>query len=609
MSKPQNLQAALAYARLGWPVFPLRPRSKRPATPNGFKDASTDEEQIAKWWEALPDAGVAIATGREAGLFVIDIDPRHGGDQTLATLEAQHSALPPTVESITGGGGRHLFFTYPPSNPASCKPWTGIDIKSDGGYVVAPYSTHPCGQKYHWREGHDPGDISPIPAPQWLLEELQRAPKGDSSPEAERSIPEGTRNEALLSLAGTMQRRGMSMTSILRALVEENNERCSPPLPLREVEAIVRSITRYSPNDRESPGVKRPPQQFHLADVLTMTREAPPPIDWLLTDRIALGDISLIVGEPGCGKSWVTLDLAITQALGLPTMGHFHTDPRRVLLVDEENPADEVWRRLRHILAAWEVSPEGLSERLFISKPCQGFSFREPSFVKAIQRQIDELQPEIIIFDSLTAIADIRDESKAPEVRRFYHDRLYPLRALNNATIICVHHTSKAVYQIERTVRAQAFARGSIDFLAGCDSALLLENAPAAHGPGTLKLSPLKVRRGEMPSDILLRLVKGTSGGVRPLLHSITGNGSPRGGPERASQPMQAQAAILARLRASPSPLPRIAFDDLEEDFPRDTISAAILSLKRARRVFQLGTGQHRTYRLWQPGDHSADSY
>ena len=112
MANP-NLDAAHAYAAMGWKVFPLRSRTKVPLTEHGFHDATDDPDQVTRWWTNVAPAGVGIATGSPSSLIVLDVDPRNGGNESLATRLAQHGDLPPTVEALTGGGGRHLLFAIP----------------------------------------------------------------------------------------------------------------------------------------------------------------------------------------------------------------------------------------------------------------------------------------------------------------------------------------------------------------------------------------------------------------------------------------------------------------------------------------------------------------
>jgi len=571
--EPANLTAALAYARLGWHVFPLKPKSKEPWTPNGFKNASTDEAIIRGWFKAMPTAGIAVATGLLSNLTVIDIDPRHDGPMTLQGLEGEYGPLPSTVESITGGGGRHIFFAY---NGEPCSfPYKGVDIKSEGGYVVLPFSFHPTGVKYHWKPGCDPGDL-PIPlSPDWIKPSEEEDPLPQPAPPTtDRVIPSGERNASLMSLAGTMQRRGMSHNSILRAILAENDARCVPPLPLGEVEALCQSVTRYDPNKHASPGQPPARRALSFSDVLTMQAEDPPPIDWLLPSWLAQGDVAMISGVPGVGKSWVVLDLALSQGLGLATMGYFPASPpRKVLLIDEENTPDEMWRRLRRLTLSYGTDTTTLSKHLSITQGCQGFSFRDEAYVTALMEHIRKVQPDIVIMDSLIAISDIKDENTATDVRKFIHDRLYPIRAVSNATILLVHHTSKAAYVKDRMVDDAGLVRGSIDMIGGPDASFLIDKGT---GPGERVLSALKVRRGVTPPKVIFSLTDTPTGGLRPLVQTV---GATNSGPSaEVSKAQRCRTQILLTF-ASRSSLTQA--ETIADVLTRDT-SLTGTSLKRS---------------------------
>jgi hypothetical protein len=161
------LQAALAYAARGWSVIPVQPRGKRPIMAwREFQQRIASAEEIDRWFRHWPDANVAIVTGRISGIVVVDVDLRHGGPDSIAAVEAAHGPLPPTVEAATGGGGRHLYYAHPGAalaNRVGILP--GVDVRGDGGCVVAPPSIHPGGGRYAWVEGRGPGELAPAPLP------------------------------------------------------------------------------------------------------------------------------------------------------------------------------------------------------------------------------------------------------------------------------------------------------------------------------------------------------------------------------------------------------------------------------------------------------------
>lgn len=538
MPDPKNLIAALAYARKGWQVFAIRPKSKTPLTLHGFHDATTDPFTIRKWWAKNPACGVGIATGRKSNIIVLDVDPRNQGDETFESLELKYGDFPGTVESRTGGGGRHLIFQCPPGVwPGGKGLWQGIDIKADGGYIVAPHSVHPTGFEYRWKEGKGPripgeeGGLDPAPCPTWLLKALQErlerrvAATKERHPDDTDKFTEGSRNDALISLAGTMRRRGMSQAAILAALLAENEVRCDPPISKEEIANITESICRYDADpDAKPKQVSREAKEGTLlrwADPVQMGLGKEPEIEWILDGWLAKNDCSLFFGPPGAGKSWIMLDLAITCCTGQPTFGYFDRGGEilKVLIVDEENPHEEVWRRVHKLLTAWEIDPELLANQLYLTYPCQGFTFANESYTYALQREVEKIQPDVIIFDSVTALSGIRKEADAVEIRSFFHDKLYPLRAVCNSCIVCVHHSNKGIYQHEQQVQDAGLARGSIDFLAAPDSVWMLKPT----GTQDLLVKSNKVRRGKIPDSFHIRIVDGEKGGARPLV--VSGNG------------------------------------------------------------------------------------
>ena len=162
-------KAAIAYATRGFAMFPCVPRGKVPATRHGCRDATKDLAQITAWWCDNPNYNVAVATGPVSKVFVLDVDGLDA-EASLRKLEAQHGALPETVESITPRG-RHIFFRCENgvvrNSAGAIAP--GLDIRGDGGYVVLPPSIHPSGRPYVWSV--DSGDHF-AEAPAWLTSSL-----------------------------------------------------------------------------------------------------------------------------------------------------------------------------------------------------------------------------------------------------------------------------------------------------------------------------------------------------------------------------------------------------------------------------------------------------
>ncbi len=237
-----HFQAALAYARKGKKVFPINPLGKAPLTAHGFKDATSDHEQIRSWWRRWPDANIGMPTGEESGVVVLDVDPRNGGTESFYELNEKYGRIPDTLRQKTGGQGSHFLFEYP--NGTSIRTTTlnghhGIDVKADGGYILLPPSKTKT--RYAWVNPR----VKPAPLPAWLLDLIVEKPKARAEPLPD-IIPVGQRNTTLTSLAGSMRNRRCSAKAIFAALKEEN-KRCENPLSEDELRGIAKRIGRYPP--------------------------------------------------------------------------------------------------------------------------------------------------------------------------------------------------------------------------------------------------------------------------------------------------------------------------------------------------------------------------
>lgn len=289
---------------------------KHPLTslvPAGLTQATRDPEQITLWWSRFPQANVAIRTGE--GLCVVDIDPRHGGTR---------DALPPldTLSVATGSGGEHLYLRLPPGvevrNSAS-RLAQGVDVRGDGGYVVAPPSLHASGAYYEWGDGD-----AIAPMPEELLTRLAHQPRPAETHAATHGGARyitGGRNEALTQQAGAMRRRGMPESAIRAALHEVNRVQCSPPLPEREVEQIARGIMRYEPEGQAQPAPTSDPWRWNTTSI-TLTAHLEPPV-WLCESlQLGPGRPTGLVGYGGTGKSYIAMALALCIATGSPFLDH-----------------------------------------------------------------------------------------------------------------------------------------------------------------------------------------------------------------------------------------------------------------------------------------------
>lgn len=258
------------YARRGWAVFPVhsailrrdlnewrcscghegcRSPAKHPIPYDGLKVATTDTNLIRAWFTRWPYANIGIRTGAVSSLAVLDVDPKHGGFDSLEDLRHKVD-LPETVEVITGSNGRHIYFKTNGQQVRNSvgKLGPGLDVRGEGGYVVAPGSRHISGGVYDWEASSSPDQVAIADVPLALVSnKADESVRTDDIQSVGLVVASGGRNAYLTSLAGVMRDRGMGLKAIGYALWYENLEKCSPPLEPEEVKSIARSICRYAP--------------------------------------------------------------------------------------------------------------------------------------------------------------------------------------------------------------------------------------------------------------------------------------------------------------------------------------------------------------------------
>lgn len=317
MEKNLLLRAALAYAdRLKWPVFPLKPNSKQPITKHGYKDATLDELTIRDWWKAWPKANIGIPTGIK--FWVLDVDPRHGGDESLRQLVAKHTALADTIRQTTGAGGKHYLYELPDQLKIACHQalWPGIDVKGEGGYIVAAPSIHPdTAKEYVWDTAKKSIlEESINPANPWLLVEMLAAlkPSAEAPPfQLPEKIQKGQRHPTLFKMAASMRAKNCGYDEILAALLQLNQTRCEEPYPREHIEKLTESICkRYAAGATAKPAPPKGPKPVEDDEARGIyDANYPDPVP--LIDAILYPGLTILGGRPKVGKSWLALQLAL----------------------------------------------------------------------------------------------------------------------------------------------------------------------------------------------------------------------------------------------------------------------------------------------------------
>ena len=205
------LEYALAYAAIGWHVFPLARGMKKPMgnlAVRGHLDATIDPDRITAWWTADPEAGIGVAM-QVSGLVAVDVDPRNGGHFELERIESEHGKLEADVLAFTGGGGLHLVFLAPSDiGRLPGKLARGIDLKADGYIAVeptfAPLADPPHLKPYAWEASSNPLEgCVPSPLPGWIAD-LSRAAPASSAGAAAAPVPRTLSDAELVDLQGAL---------------------------------------------------------------------------------------------------------------------------------------------------------------------------------------------------------------------------------------------------------------------------------------------------------------------------------------------------------------------------------------------------------------------
>ena len=520
-------QAALDSAQIGLPVFPCRIRdeghrkAKSPYNEHGFKEATTDPVQIKRWWTNFPDAIIGMPTGNVSGLVVVDIDPRHGGDYSLQGLEEKYGNLPGTLTAITGGGGTHYYFRHP-GKEIRCstgKIASGIDIKADGGYVILPPSGHESGGSYFWDGDFDLNAVAKIP--EWLLNLIEN-PQQQNSPAIfanGNDIPEGKRNNTLAKLGGKLRQIGMGYSEILAAMQATNQERCKPPLPESETEAIVKSICRYEPDQAaviaiegisgiDLSGITKNEKTNPIPQLVTVTLSdvQAKELQWLWPNRLPAGMLSLLVGNPGVGKSFLMMYLCsqITTGRDWPDAENNIPQGSVLLFSDEESLEYAIKPRLEahdadctKILAVKHIErPDGLPDTFGINEHIQ--------LLRAYLNGLPDCR--LIIFDPITAYLGAVKANDNAEVRGALLG-LQNLAQEKNITILGINHFSKKA-ELDSIHRVL----GSTGFVAAARAVwgVVLEKQDEESSQSPMRLlSPIKSNYSIDPTTLRYSIIDG----------------------------------------------------------------------------------------------------
>lgn len=490
----KNLEAALKYLAGGFSVIPVRPRDKAPILAGWEKYSTTlpTKEEVERWWTERPDANVGLALGPASGtdgryLFVVDQDvlkdenkaPILNEDGSFKQM-GDISGCPGTLSQTTGSGGKQLFYWAPEGRVVgNSKPRPLIDIKGLRGQVLVPPSIHPNGNRYAW-DMDDLSRDSIVEFPQDALDALlgEKVSWAPSSQTVLGGVPIGLglRHMGIAQVAGHLLRGARTPEAVELArlsLYTWDKEKNKSPEPWHErkleldrsfdgILALELAKPQGASLKWSAPTIVRASKAIFSSYASIQRQE----IEWLWRDRFAIGKLTLIIGDPGLGKSLITTGtIATNVSRGEPWPVDKTPAPLgdAILLSAEDDAADTIKPRLEaagadcsrvHTLQAIREMNSGgpPTERMFSLK-------RDIAALEEMLATLPECK--VVIVDPISAYLDDTDSHKNAAVRGL----LAPLAALaskRRVAIVAVDHLNKNSKERNSLYRAG----GSLGFVA-----------------------------------------------------------------------------------------------------------------------------------------------
>jgi hypothetical protein len=436
------LELAMLYLAKGFSLIPLRPKDKKPAIASWkeFQDRKPSEAELKIWFADGTQNNLGIVTGKVSGIVVVDFDSQE------AIEFAERNNFPDTP-SVATGKGFHAYYRYKEGvrNFQKRDDLPQIDLRGDGGYVVAPPSIHPSGKQYQWVNGKGLDDLSLAELPEIII--AQKPEEKVPLKDLYQGVDKGSRNGSLTRLVGSWVNDHLSFQECLKMAFQWNEINLPPETDRREIEQTVKSI--FDMHHRFKATEKR--VDMTLIPLSELLKEPEETVTWLVEGVLPMGGFSVLASKPKVGKSTIARNLAKCVARGESFLGR-KTNKGPVIYLALEEKRAEVKRHFEDMGATGE-------EEIFI------YAGGAPVDALIQIREIAErMHPSLIIIDPLFRMTRVKDGNDYVAVTQALEPILRLARD-TGAHVLCVHHTGKGDRQGGDSVLGSTAIFSSVDTL------------------------------------------------------------------------------------------------------------------------------------------------
>lgn len=526
-----TLEYALEYLSRGWSVIPIDPEGKTPYVEWSRYQVERPSVAEVKGWFSWDEMNIGVVTGKVSGIVVVDVDASRGGLDTMASLSLQSNYM-----VRTGGGGIHLYYAYPESvskvkNTVDIFP--GVDIRGDGGYVVAPPSLHQSGVRYEWIS-YGTNGVSPLPPAilDKIVAKAQDSPKEPPNPLGSKVLPldvadkvvgelapfwtEGKRHSLSLAIAGLLSKRGYRWQDVeyvlnklmdvsgdkeeedrKRVIVDTYNKVYSGDIVAghQMLSSLVGSevATRVS----SLVGTYRKIASIECCALGEFIDTVPVEPEWVIEGILPVMGLAQLAGHPGSGKSTLAIQLSACIASGSKFLLWDIPKKRKVLYLQADNPITMVRYLVDEAIKRCPDSKWGV----FLANFVEPVRIDSDAGFEIITQLCDIYKPEVVIFDTIRDF-HVSDEID-PNAVAAVVDSLKKLRSKCNVSVLYIHHVAKSTGFKRAAIEAHL---GSMRWVHPVDLGLLLTTPEDddSESADLVKLTFAKVRWGKKPAPVWL---------------------------------------------------------------------------------------------------------